>query len=102
LVSFIINIFNPNEFGTKEFNDILTNYAAGPSVSLNGVVSSDHRVLIQFLSKDSPIPKSPNTVKKLLLQKACRIEENLKIEFESHKRFISATLDLWTDKAMLR
>jgi len=80
----------------------LANYAAGPTISLSGVVSSDHRTLLQFLSKDAPIPKSPNTIKKLLLQKARRIEENLKIEFESHKRFISATLDLWTDKAMIR
>jgi len=76
--------------------------AASPGRSLNDIVSPENRDLIQFLDKRPSMPTSPNTIKKLLFEKAAQIEDRLKIELGEQRRFISATLDLWSDKAMLR
>lgn len=49
-----------------------------------------------------PLPSSNNTIKQLLLKEAGTIQEKMKSELQSFKGAITSTIDLWTDKSMLR
>jgi len=47
-------------------------------------------------------PKSTNTVKQLLMNEAHDFQEFLSTELQQFKGALTATIDLWTDSAMLR
>jgi len=84
-----------------KFKDAVVQFAAKPGVSLETVVSDEFRQVLAVISPQTPLPSSPNTVKKWLIEKSTIICNQLKIEFQPVKGAISASIDIWSDSAML-
>jgi len=79
----------------------LINYAALPGVSLNSLDSEPFRHLMRVLSPNCPVPAA-NTIKKRLLEESAQIYNEMAIELNAFKGYLTATIDLWTDSSMLR
>jgi hypothetical protein len=80
----------------------MAKFAACPGISLEACVSDEHRNLLLTIDPACPIPKSPNTIKKWLLNEAHDVYNSIVEEIQAFRSYLSATADVWTDSIMLR